>query len=284
AETQVAALLSRAGSRPDNRSRAAEAETERLKEKAAQNLIKVKALDKFLDKSGDDVYASIPKGRPGLTHVTLHELLKIHGFRGQVPTFASVCDSLSTRYPVQRAGKVLRRTVASKTHKASLSLSPPAPSSLAAPLPPPPAQPTDASPTCAPLPPLDPEDEDEGVSPCLDDRLSLIHSNPSQPVDSTRLTSLLSSPHAFMESSTPPSLLSKPVSAVLGPDSEAVPGRGLLGVRVRTSQDEGEREAEPPLLWLNTRDPFAAVVCGVQNSGKSHTLNSIVESCMLKCP
>ena len=36
-------------------------------------------------------------------------------------------------------------------------------------------------------------------------------------------------------------------------------------------------------VFLNTSDPFCAVVTGVQGSGKSHTSNVILENCLLSC-
>ncbi|GCA64400.1 hypothetical protein KIPB_014155, partial [Kipferlia bialata] len=129
-----------------------------------------------------------------------------------------------------------------------------------------------------PLQPEHPED-----APSLDDRLSLLHTATKSLADSADVQGMLSSPLSFMLSGRPPSLLSRPVSAVLGPDSEGVSGRGLLGMAVSTSagsedrQEQRERENRyaalldesdsdasedeaPSLLWLNTRDPFAAVV------------------------
>ncbi|GIQ81721.1 hypothetical protein KIPB_002725 [Kipferlia bialata] len=145
--------------------------------------------------------------------------------------------------------------------------------------------------------------------PSIDDRLSMTHAYQTPVPQQEALSGVvdgsegerpappfLASVDAFMASAVPPSLLSRPVSAVLGPDSKHIPGRGLLGVSVPEATEEGmeggryayarpsARPSTSGHLWLNTRDPFACVVCGVQNSGKSHTLNSIVESCMLKCP
>ncbi|GIQ90583.1 hypothetical protein KIPB_013427, partial [Kipferlia bialata] len=151
----------------------------------------------------------------------------------------------------------------------------------------------------------------QGAVPTVGDRLSLtstfhpVSALPSAAMGGPEGTPpFLSSLSAFMDSGTPPSLLSNPVSAVLGPEGESEPGRGFLGsvsLSLPPPESEtlldmfsvGERERDdsddshctypgpppPPTfapLFLNTRDPFAAVVCGVQNSGKSHTLNSIV--------
>jgi len=37
-------------------------------------------------------------------------------------------------------------------------------------------------------------------------------------------------------------------------------------------------------VYLNTSEPFCAIAVGVQGSGKSHTVSSIVEACMLNAP
>ncbi|GIQ79440.1 hypothetical protein KIPB_000085 [Kipferlia bialata] len=99
------------------------------------------------------------------------------------------------------------------------------------------------------------------------------------PTVSTRLSPSVTVPSArdFMQSHPAPSLCQRSVSAVLG-EKEDAPGRGLFG-EMRTEDD-----TRGDLLNLNIRDPFAAVVCGIQNSGKSHTLNTIIESCTLSCP
>ncbi|GCA65095.1 hypothetical protein KIPB_016230, partial [Kipferlia bialata] len=130
---------------------------------------------------------------------------------------------------------------------------------------------TSTSGNSGPAPPCTPED-----APSLDDRLSLLHTSLPSQTDSADVRDMLASPHSFMLSGRPPSLLSRPVSAVLGPDSEGVSGRGLLGMAVSTSTSSEDREEpiaalldesdsdasddeSPSLLWLNTRDPFAAV-------------------------
>eukprot|EP00124_Ichthyophonus_hoferi_P002351 Ihof_evm5s156 gene=Ihof_evmTU5s156 len=45
-----------------------------------------------------------------------------------------------------------------------------------------------------------------------------------------------------------------------------------------------EEEEERKLIFLNTHEPFCAVAVGVQGSGKSHSLLTIIENCMLNCP
>ena len=40
----------------------------------------------------------------------------------------------------------------------------------------------------------------------------------------------------------------------------------------------------PRDIYLNVSEPFSAVVCGLQNSGMSHTLAVLIESCLAPCP
>ena len=40
----------------------------------------------------------------------------------------------------------------------------------------------------------------------------------------------------------------------------------------------------PRDIYLNVSEPFSAVVCGLQNSGMSHTLAVLIESCLVPCP
>lgn len=49
----------------------------------------------------------------------------------------------------------------------------------------------------------------------------------------------------------------------------------LMHRRIELSLRRSER------IYLNTTNPFAMVAVGLQGSGKSHTIASIVEACML---
>lgn len=40
----------------------------------------------------------------------------------------------------------------------------------------------------------------------------------------------------------------------------------------------------PQQVYLNTRDPFTGVLVGVQGAGKSYTMSTIVEACMIVRP
>lgn len=61
---------------------------------------------------------------------------------------------------------------------------------------------------------------------------------------------------------------------------------GLLGHAVAF----GDRDADPneivqpEPIYINVTDPFCLITIGVQGSGKSHTLNSVLEACLIPCP
>lgn len=54
-------------------------------------------------------------------------------------------------------------------------------------------------------------------------------------------------------------------------------GNGLLGTSIDSDSIIGGRKA----VYLNTNEPFFAVCIGVQGAGKSHTMNAILENCLL---
>ncbi|KAF8331261.1 hypothetical protein F5887DRAFT_998620 [Amanita rubescens] len=56
---------------------------------------------------------------------------------------------------------------------------------------------------------------------------------------------------------------------------------GLMGKILGVGSKDGVRSLEDPRLYLNTNTPFSAVVCGVQGSGKSHTVSIILESMLV---
>jgi hypothetical protein len=71
-----------------------------------------------------------------------------------------------------------------------------------------------------------------------------------------------------------------PVRTTLyGGDKRSPPGveLGLLG---HVLTDEGSAEQ----LHINVSDPFCLITVGVQGSGKSHTLNCVLEACLIQCP
>jgi len=45
----------------------------------------------------------------------------------------------------------------------------------------------------------------------------------------------------------------------------------------------GTDDADDP-VYLNTQEPFALVAVGVQGAGKSHSINAVIENCMLNAP
>ncbi len=52
----------------------------------------------------------------------------------------------------------------------------------------------------------------------------------------------------------------------------SLPQYGLLGSTMDESQEH---------VFMNTNDPFVLVSCGVQNAGKSHTTNVVLENCLI---
>ncbi|KAJ3551358.1 hypothetical protein NM688_g4749 [Phlebia brevispora] len=56
---------------------------------------------------------------------------------------------------------------------------------------------------------------------------------------------------------------------------DAFPQRGLLGAVVASES------SSDPRIYLNTNAPFSALVCGVQGSGKSHTVSVILENMLI---
>ncbi|KAH9938514.1 uncharacterized protein B0H18DRAFT_1091200 [Fomitopsis serialis] len=65
------------------------------------------------------------------------------------------------------------------------------------------------------------------------------------------------------------------------------PQRGLLGSVVEIYDKKGTcaiDESQDERIYLNTNTPFSAVVCGVQGSGKSHTVSVMLENMVPACP
>eukprot|EP00475_Leptophrys_vorax_P031911 TRINITY_DN4869_c0_g1_i1.p1 TRINITY_DN4869_c0_g1~~TRINITY_DN4869_c0_g1_i1.p1 ORF type:complete len:719 (-),score=214.20 TRINITY_DN4869_c0_g1_i1:116-2236(-) len=56
---------------------------------------------------------------------------------------------------------------------------------------------------------------------------------------------------------------------------------GLLG-KVISEKDNREDDDDPELVYLNTKEPFCAVLVGVQGSGKSHSAACLIENCMIE--
>ncbi|KAI0751494.1 hypothetical protein C8Q80DRAFT_1157639 [Daedaleopsis nitida] len=53
---------------------------------------------------------------------------------------------------------------------------------------------------------------------------------------------------------------------------------GVLGRIISIHDQSGVRVPEEPRLYVNTNAPFSALVCGVQGSGKSHTVSVMMEN------
>ncbi|PHH53299.1 hypothetical protein CFIMG_002051RA [Ceratocystis fimbriata CBS 114723] len=63
-----------------------------------------------------------------------------------------------------------------------------------------------------------------------------------------------------------------------GPEGKALPQYGLLGCDIST-----EREPEEPArLFYNVAAPSSVFICGSQGSGKSHTLATLLENCLVQ--
>lgn len=65
---------------------------------------------------------------------------------------------------------------------------------------------------------------------------------------------------------------------------------GLLGVLSRRRGDASGPNVDDPVepakqsVYLSVGDPFCLVAIGVQGAGKSHSLNVIMENCLIHCP
>ncbi|KAG8913659.1 hypothetical protein FRC00_001915 [Tulasnella sp. 408] len=62
---------------------------------------------------------------------------------------------------------------------------------------------------------------------------------------------------------------------------KAVPQYGVLGSILSVNAQGRKEEFADKRMYLNTNAPFSAVVCGVQGSGKSHTVGVLLESMMI---
>ncbi|KAG8892232.1 hypothetical protein FRC01_014276, partial [Tulasnella sp. 417] len=62
---------------------------------------------------------------------------------------------------------------------------------------------------------------------------------------------------------------------------KTVPQYGVLGSILSVHEQGRREEFKDRRMYLNTNAPFSAVVCGVQGSGKSHTVGVLLESMMI---
>ncbi|KIO19148.1 hypothetical protein M407DRAFT_31200 [Tulasnella calospora MUT 4182] len=62
---------------------------------------------------------------------------------------------------------------------------------------------------------------------------------------------------------------------------KVVPQYGVLGSILSVHEQGRKEEFADKRMYLNTNAPFSAVVCGVQGSGKSHTVGVLLESMMI---
>ncbi|KAG8984461.1 hypothetical protein FRB94_004903 [Tulasnella sp. JGI-2019a] len=68
----------------------------------------------------------------------------------------------------------------------------------------------------------------------------------------------------------------------LGKDiSKAIPQYGVIGSIISVHSHNAVETCGDRRLYLNTNAPFSAVVCGVQGSGKSHTVGVLLEAMMI---
>ncbi|RDX53600.1 hypothetical protein OH76DRAFT_1479402 [Lentinus brumalis] len=56
---------------------------------------------------------------------------------------------------------------------------------------------------------------------------------------------------------------------------------GVLGSVVAIKDKDGSYAPEDPRLYVNTNAPFLTIVCGVQGSGKSHTVSVLLENMLI---
>ncbi|EKG14252.1 Rhodanese-like protein [Macrophomina phaseolina MS6] len=62
--------------------------------------------------------------------------------------------------------------------------------------------------------------------------------------------------------------------------NQAIPQYSLLGSRIDGHGETGQ----DPRIFLNTNVPFSAFVCGLQGSGKSHTVSCMIENFLIPFP
>ncbi|KAF8632491.1 hypothetical protein AX15_001860 [Amanita polypyramis BW_CC] len=85
------------------------------------------------------------------------------------------------------------------------------------------------------------------------------------------------------EYSTAP-ILTRGAYVALG-GQETIKQYGVFGKILEMGSAESEKVPEDPRLYLNTNAPFSAVVCGLQGSGKSHTVSTMLENMLVPdCP
>ncbi|PPQ99049.1 hypothetical protein CVT24_003609 [Panaeolus cyanescens] len=56
---------------------------------------------------------------------------------------------------------------------------------------------------------------------------------------------------------------------------------GVLGKAISAHHQDVVETFEDPRLYINTNAPFSAIICGVQGSGKSHTVSTILENMLI---
>lgn len=66
-------------------------------------------------------------------------------------------------------------------------------------------------------------------------------------------------------------------------DSRLLPQYGLLG-SICPTKESPVTAITDPRLFLNTNVPFSAFICGLQGSGKSHTISCLLENSLIKAP
>ncbi|KAI0347429.1 hypothetical protein BDW22DRAFT_528650 [Trametopsis cervina] len=81
------------------------------------------------------------------------------------------------------------------------------------------------------------------------------------------------------EVKTAPIMTRQAFLAAGGPD--VFPQRGLLGSIVDSAEDGDAVHDVDSRVYINTNAPFSALVCGVQGSGKSHTVSTILENMLI---
>ena len=63
---------------------------------------------------------------------------------------------------------------------------------------------------------------------------------------------------------------------VLKETGSSLPLYGLLGETMTGNVSTDSKVSKDSRLWLNMNNPFSAFVCGLQGSGKSHSLSCIL--------
>ncbi|GIZ39055.1 hypothetical protein CKM354_000244700 [Cercospora kikuchii] len=121
------------------------------------------------------------------------------------------------------------------------------------------------------------EDEVETSSECdtsSDNGDASKSSGPASGSEESQSTSTKHSPTPLEPSTSQ----STPLTTSPGEHQAVLPQSGLLGFHVGDTESVGENEP----MMLNVNAPNSVFICGSQGSGKSYTLSTMLENCLMK--